>query len=59
MQESGLIEVIAFMPSLAVLGWYPVLSHPESPQGAPLEVAAVVEGFEMGSWFVSTPIRSG
>ena len=59
MQESGLTEIIPLLHISAIWGQYLGLSRPESPQGTPLEVAAVVEGFEMGNWFVSTPIRSG
>lgn len=41
MQESGLIEIIALNCTLAVEGQGPVLSHPESPRGAPLGEAVV------------------
>ena len=54
MQESGLAGIIPLIHISAIWGQYPVLSHPESPQGAPLEVAEVVERFEMGNRFVST-----
>ena len=37
--ESGLTEIIPLLGTLAILGQCPVLSHPESPQGAPWEVA--------------------
>ena len=53
MQESGLSEVIPLVPTLAILGQYPILSHPESPQGTTLELAAVVQGLVLGSPFVS------
>ena len=53
MQESGFIEIISLICTLAVWGQYPVLSHPESPQGASLGVAAVAESLAMGSPFVS------
>ena len=36
MQESGLTEIIPSISTSAVWGQYPVLSHPESPQGASL-----------------------
>lgn len=39
-QESGLIGVFPLM-HLALQGPHPAGSHPESPQGAPLRVAAV------------------
>ena len=34
MQKSGLTEIIPLMRTSAIWGQYPVLSHPESPQGA-------------------------
>ena len=40
MQESGLIEIIPLICTSAVWGQYPVLSHPESLQGALSGVAA-------------------
>ena len=43
MHESGLTEIIPVLHVSASWGQYPGLAHPESPQGAPLEVAAVVE----------------
>ena len=36
MRESGLIEIIPLICTSVVSDWYPVLSPPESPQGAPL-----------------------
>ena len=53
MQESGLIEIIPLICTLALWGQYPVLSHPESLQGAPSVVAAVTEGLTMGILFPS------
>ena len=50
MQESGLTEIILLMCTSAIWGQYHVLSHPESPQGTQLGVAAVAEG----RLFVST-----
>jgi len=49
MQESRLIEVIPLVPTLAILGQYPILSHPESPQGTLLGVGAVTEGLTVGT----------
>ena len=43
MQEFGLTEIIPLIFTSAIRGQYPVLSHPESPQGAPLGVAAVAD----------------
>ena len=40
MQESGLSVIIPLICTLAIWGHYTVLSHPESPQGALLGVAA-------------------
>ena len=40
-QESGLIEIIPLICTIAVQGQYPGLSHPESLQGAPLGAAVV------------------
>ena len=36
MQESGLTEIIPLMCTSAIWGQHSVLSHPESPRGAPL-----------------------
>ena len=36
MQESGFTEIIPLICTLSIEGQYPVLSHPECPQGAPL-----------------------
>ena len=41
MQESGLVEIIPW-------GQCPGLYHPESPQGAPLGVAAAAYGLMSG-----------
>ena len=40
MQESGLTEIIPLICTSTIWGQHPVLSHPESPQGAPSGVAA-------------------
>ena len=53
MQESGLIESIPLMCTLAIQGQYPAFLHPESPSGSLLGVAAVAEGLGAGSPFVS------
>ena len=50
MQASGLIEVIPLIGTLAIWSQYPAFLHPDSPQGAPLGVAA---GLVAGSLFVS------
>ena len=42
--ESGLSEIIPLLRISAVWGQCPVLSHPESRQGAPLGVAAAADG---------------
>ena len=47
MGQSGLTEIIPLIRTSALWGQYPVLSHPESPQGAPLGVAAGAEGLAM------------
>ena len=49
MQESGLIAVIPLMHTLAILGQYPVLSHPESSHGAPLGVGVVAADLTLGT----------
>ena len=41
MQESGLTEIIPLICTSAIWGLYPVFSHPEFPQAAPVVVAAV------------------
>ena len=51
MQESGLTEIISLICTSALWGQYPVLSHPQSPQGAPLGVAAVTDGLMVGILF--------
>ena len=43
MQESGLTEIILLICTSALWGQGPVLSHPESPQGAWLGVAVVAD----------------
>ena len=53
MQEFGLTEIIPLMCTLAMCSQYPVLSHPESPQGASWGVTVVTEGLAVGSPFVS------
>ena len=50
-QESRLFEIIPLIRSLTPYGQYPVLFLPESPQGAPLGMAAVVDGLMEGSLF--------
>ena len=50
MQESGLTEIIPLIRTSALWGQYPVLSHPESPQGASLGVA---DGLMSGILFPS------
>ena len=52
MQESWLIEIIPLICILAVWDQYPVLSHPESPQGAPLGLAAVTDSLMATTSFV-------
>ena len=52
MQESGLLESIPLMCTLAIWGQYPVVSHPDSPQGTALGAAAMAEGVAARS-FVS------
>ena len=57
MQESGLSEIIPLLCVSAVWGRRPVLSHPESPQGAQLRGASGAEGLMAGilppSWVPS------
>ena len=53
MQESGLTEIIPLMCTSALWGQHPVLSHPESSQGAGLEEAAAAEGLVVGILFPS------
>ena len=43
MLESGLIKIAHLICTFSLWGKYPVLSHPESPQGASVEVAAVAD----------------
>ena len=51
MQEFGLTEIIPLICTSAIWGQYPVLSHPESPQGASLGVAAVADCLMAGILF--------
>ena len=44
MHKSGLSEIISLLCISAIWGQRPVLSHPESPQGAPLGAAAAADG---------------
>ena len=44
MHESGLTEIIPLICTSATWGQHPVLSQPESPQGAPSGVVAVADG---------------
>ena len=48
MQESGLFKIIPLLCISAVWGQCPGLYHPESPQGAPLGVAAAAYGLMAG-----------
>ena len=41
--KSELTEIIPLMCTSAIWGQYPVLSHPVSPRGVPLGVAAAVD----------------
>ena len=41
MQKFGLIEIIPLICTSALWGQYPVLSHPESPQGSPSGAAVM------------------
>ena len=53
MQASRLTEIIPLICTSATWGQYPVLSHPESPQGAPSGMATAAEGLAVGSPFAS------
>ena len=53
MQESGLTEIIPLIYTSASWGQYPVFSHPKSPQGASLGVAAVPDYLMAGILFPS------
>ena len=55
MQESELTGIIDLMCTSAVQGQYPVLSHPESPWGAPPgeEVAAMTDCLKASILFLS------
>ena len=44
MQESGLTEIIPLICTSAIWGQHPMLSQPESPQGASSGVVAVADG---------------
>ena len=48
MQESRLTEIIPLMCTSALWGQYPVLSHPESPQGVCRGETAVADGLLEG-----------
>ena len=52
MLETGLIEIIPWICTLATEGQYPILSHPGSPRGTLLGVARVAEVLAEGSLFV-------
>ena len=52
MQESGLIEIIPLICTSANYGQYPVLFHPEFPQGAPLGAVVMVDGLMAATSFV-------
>ena len=43
MQESGLTAIIPLISTYSTWGQNPLFSHPESPQGTPLGVAAAVD----------------
>ena len=43
MQESGLTEIIPLTCTSATWGQHPVLSHPESPQGALSGLAEAID----------------
>ena len=53
MQESVLIEIILFICMAALRGQHPVLSRPESPQGALVGVAAAVDHWIVDILFLS------
>ena len=55
MQESGLIEIIPLISKPAIWNLYPVLSHPESLQGAQLGMTAENEGLALGCLFCLHP----
>ena len=56
-QESGLTEIFPLIYISVTWGQYPVLSHPESSQGAPFGAAAAVDcqmvGILFSSWVPS------
>ena len=51
MQESGPTEILPLICTLAIQGQYPVLSHPEFPQGSLLGTAAVANGLMVQTSF--------
>ena len=51
MKTPGLIEITPLICISAAYGQYPVLSHPESPQGVHLRAAAVADDLVMGIRF--------
>ena len=53
MQKSGLTEIIPLTCTSAIWGQYLVFSHPESPQGASLGVAAAVDCLMVGILFLA------
>ena len=55
MQDSGLIEIIPLICKPVIWNLYPVLSHPESLQGAQLGMTAETEGLALGSLFCLHP----
>ena len=52
MQESELTEIIPLIGTLTIQGQYPAFLHPESSQGAQLEVAAGADGLMATTSFV-------
>ena len=52
MEESGLTEIIPLICTLAIWGQHPVLSYPESSQGALLGSAVVADGLMAATFFV-------
>lgn len=57
-QKLGLIAIIHLIRIPALCGTHPVLSHPASPRGTPLRVAAVVAGWMAGIWFPPSLLRA-
>ena len=52
MKESGLIEIVPLICTLATQGQYPAFLHPESPQGSQLGMDAVAGGLMAATSFV-------